>query len=1041
MSLTASSSGKSLGSRSSPEERQLPGRDCGLSYPSAASLLINRSSPAVEQSSVSPRLNNKEPFRPTTRRIARQASGERSMMSTPPPTWDIPSPASTPMATPRLDSSPQATPRGPSRAISSRAAPEVAALARASSPIKLTSPRISKPAAVQLHVRPSSPTKSSPHSPLSDGRPSSPMKIRAKITHGISPKRKQSANVSPQKPNVVRAGQASGSSLDVRGASAPYSCAGVDIEEESETSTVDTSFVFCPSSSAQGENSIALSSLAGSAGPQSDAVAVHLRLRPLAASESSAWCISPLSSSVSLQPSLAANRSSGGGSHRFDAVHTGSSNDVLYKTLARPLVHSVLSGINALIFAYGQTASGKTFTLSGDDTIGAEGITQKAVKDLFRGIKGSKREREWLVRCSWLEVYNEGVKDLLEPSNAPQVRASQARGTFVSPLAEVIVTSPAAIFALLEQGQKHRHVNSTDWNERSSRSHTAFKIVVESWARGDESRRAASNGTASGSKSNGDGKKVRISELVLVDLAGSEKYVTTGGKERRAEGANINKSLLTLGKVIYALSERDTSSNASANLHIPYRDSKLTRILQNSLSGNSKIAVVATLNQSVTSLDESLSTINFAKRIKKVKLSAKTNEVDAPESSAETQALLVRYRTEADALRQLVLDLQERQQEQERALDAAAGTVGHGVVEERIEELEDRLREIGRLVVHGEGEESDSDSAWEVSNSPVKAARAFNDAAEEDLSAKALGNGRPNMPSTMSSAQPSHLDFTLSATTLRQQLHAAHLRISSLQGKLSSRPSLSSSDLSMREKDEMILRLQRQLGEAEIALEASTLQPLPKTREDVEAEYASRISRLEKELREAKEFSDACQRKCEKLERVNARLVGLAHRETAELVGRLKEDASPRKMGPNTPRDTEATPGGRRLRGMASAAVIKARPMSVLGNVGVSGRYNRLDSRRRGLSGDDYEDDDDSDHFDVSSPASTPKPAATATMAAQTSPSALRRSARNKTGLAVAPAPVTGVGALTRSGTVVMSLHNVAASDDENADESALIDF
>ncbi|PWN29069.1 kinesin-domain-containing protein, partial [Jaminaea rosea] len=346
--------------------------------------------------------------------------------------------------------------------------------------------------------------------------------------------------------------------------------------------------------------------------------------------------------SVTLDAGVGAGRFSGLGNHNFDAVHTGSSNDGLYKTLARPLVHSVLSGFNALIFAYGQTASGKTFTLSGDEKSGTEGITQKAIKDLFRGIRASKREREWLVRCSWLEVYNEGVKDLLEPTNVPQVRSSTTRGTFVSPLSEIIVTSPQAVYALLEQGQANRHVNATDWNEKSSRSHTAFKIVVESWARG-----------ADEAASSGDKKKVRISELVLVDLAGSEKYVTQGGKERRAEGANINKSLLTLGKVIYALSERTNEDEANATpgggagMHIPYRDSKLTRILQSSLSGNSKIAVVATLNQSVGALEESLSTINFAKRIKRVRLSAKLNEVDAPElMSQETQALIVKYRSE-----------------------------------------------------------------------------------------------------------------------------------------------------------------------------------------------------------------------------------------------------------------------------------------------------------------------------------------------------------------------------------------------------------
>lgn len=769
---------------------------------------------------------------------------------------------------------------------------------------------------------------------------------------------------------------------------------------------------------------------------------MHLRLRPLPASEPSAWVAAPLTASVSLQPSIGTGRTFGGGTHQFDAIHLGSSNDGLYKTLARPLVHSVLSGFNALVFAYGQTASGKTFTLSGDEKTGAEGITQKAVKDLFRGIRGSKKEREWLVRCSWLEVYNEGVKDLLDPTNAPQIRASQTKGTFVSPLAEVIVTSPAAVFKLLEDGQKHRHVNATDWNERSSRSHTAFKIVVESWARGEE--------TNTSSASKGNGKKVRISELVLVDLAGSEKYVTQGGKERRAEGANINKSLLTLGKVIYALSERDTQGNNTSQMHIPYRDSKLTRILQNSLSGNSRIAVVATMNQSVASLEESLSTINFAKRIKKVRLSAKLNEVDAPESSAETQALLVRYRSEADALRRLVLDLQERQQEQERALDAATESVGQAVVEDRIEELEDRLRQIGRLVVRGEGsdtEDSDSETVWEVDGSPTKPSNSgvFLDS-PKDAGESSLSRGNPRTPSSRPET-PSHLDFTLTSTTLRQQLHAAHLRITSLQSKLSSRPSLPSRDLTAKDKDEMILRLQKQLAEAEIALEASTLQPLPKIREDVEAEYAGKLARLEKELKEARDFGDACQRECQRLERSNRRLIGLAHRDTAEMVGRLKEEASPRKaLLPASPRaDGSETPTMRRLRGMASTTSMRPRPMSVLGDVGMRGHHNGV---RRRLDLDD--------EASLDSSLCTPKAAKTVTIVGATPStnshsqgsaptSGLRRSTRSTRGgggmTATQKSQEVANSGLTRSETIVMSLKDAGGSDEENADESALIDI
>lgn len=875
-------------------------------------------------------------------------------------------------------------------------------------------------------VRTSSPTKAG-----HDERSSSPSKIRAKITQGISPKRKPNKNASPPKPNIVRTlapavdpkghrsnyveedSQGLGISMADRSTIAAccvdeYGERAEAVEDESDVSgTADSSFVFhdAEAGSASHANS-------------TDAVTVHLRLRPQSPSEPSAWVPSPRTSSLTMEPSISGGRSSGLGQHNFDAVHVGSSNDKLYKTLARPLVHSVLSGFNALIFAYGQTASGKTFTLSGDEKSGAEGITQKAVKDLFRGIRGSKREREWLVRCSWLEVYNESLNDLLEPTNAPQVRSSQARGTFVSPLSEVIVTSPSAVFSLLEQGQANRHVNATDWNERSSRSHTAFKIVVESWSRGSDP------GGRDESSSSGR-KKVRVSELVLVDLAGSERYVTQGGKERRAEGANINKSLLTLGKVIYALSERANGSATASPTHIPYRDSKLTRILQNSLSGNSKIAVVATLNQSVGALEESLSTISFAKRIKRVQLSAKLNEIEAPDSSEETQALLVRYRSEANALRRLVSDLQQKHREQDMARDVAASKGQQSsVVEDRIGELEERLREIGRFVVRGDGSGSGYDD----------------DEMEGDEAAEESGIARPctplatpRRPQTPNSmpGTPTRMNFTLPAAALRQELHAAHLRISSLQSRIDAQDAGKPQDLPESEKDALILKLQRQLAEAEIAIEASALQPLPKTREDVEAEYAGKVKRLEKELAQAKVYNEECLRECERLEKANQRLVGLAHRETAELVGRLKEET-----GVTTPmRDgagSGTTPAIRRLKGMASVANFRPRPISVLGSAGLMKAHHNSASPGSG----DASSDTEGTLSSTASPFATPR-------AHRETPSVRLQTPSKRQVSRTGSSTMTpfGTGGMTRSETLVMTLQGGNSSDDENADESALLDF
>ncbi|CEH11898.1 related to kinesin [Ceraceosorus bombacis] len=338
---------------------------------------------------------------------------------------------------------------------------------------------------------------------------------------------------------------------------------------------------------------------------------------------------------------------------------------------------------------------------AGDDAGTEPGIIPRAVRDVFRGISQSERTREWLLRASYLEIHNETVKDLLDPDAVPQIRQDNrkgGRGTFVAPLREEVVTTQAAVRDLLARGQANRHVGATDWNERSSRSHTCFKLTIESWERD-------ANGFVGGQDIR-SGKKVRVSELSLIDLAGSERYVSQG-TDRRTEGANINKSLLTLGKVIYALGERSVLASRGGDVlsqHVPYRDSKLTRILQNSLSGNARVAVVCTVNPSPTAVDESLSTLAFAKRVKKVSLHARRNEVDAVGGlNAEAQALLVRYRDEAEELRAQVQSLQNGTGSSSRASKA------------EVAEITLRLAEIRECHIRGGGEVGDeSDEEYEA---------------------------------------------------------------------------------------------------------------------------------------------------------------------------------------------------------------------------------------------------------------------------------------------------------------------------------------
>lgn len=685
------------------------------------------------------------------------------------------------------------------------------------------------------------------------------------------------------------------------------SATGITSHDDAEVG--DSSFVYDGVSDREGLSSSA---------DEQDTVKVHIRLRPPKSGEDCAWIANPYSGSVALEPALAASRvqSANLGPFAFDGVQTGSANRSVYISVARPLVRSALDGYDAVVFAYGQTASGKTFTLSGDENGQEPGIIPRAVRDIFRGIKQSSARREYLLRASYLEIWNEVVKDLLEPSNVPHVRDDRRRGgkgTTVQPLREEIVTSPAQVKELLARGQTNRHVGATDWNERSSRSHTCFKITIESWDRGLTSEWNQSPSNATGDSVDARlGKKVTVSELCLIDLAGSERYVSQGS-DRRAEGAHINKSLLTLGKVIFALSDKATrtiSSSASGSAaHIPYRDSKLTRILQNSLSGHARVAVVCTLNPSPSAVDESLSTLNFAKRIKKVSLNARRNEVDPGMGGlgAEAQALILRYQNEATALRQMVEDLQNNGHQ-------SANTQQVSVVDdERIRELQERLDVIGSLVVrggrgsgedealdaHAFGEDDDDDNALTpgAGLSPsVSASNAIANSRSTSASSASTAGGsrsvaRPVSPIKRSTA--SYLfGFDDPPHILAEKLFAANKKIEVLTKELAARPSLSGSS---RDQADLIARQAQQIRELEAVCEAQAQDAPPKIREDVEREFSSQLSQLRQQLAQKDDFLSTLQLEGDRLRRVNAQLMQLAHQQTADMVENL---SSPMRNNP-----------------------------------------------------------------------------------------------------------------------------------------------
>ncbi|KAL7569989.1 hypothetical protein ACA910_017038 [Epithemia clementina (nom. ined.)] len=294
----------------------------------------------------------------------------------------------------------------------------------------------------------------------------------------------------------------------------------------------------------------------------------------------------------------------------------------VYSSMAKGIVRSVVAGLNGVIFTYGQTSSGKTYTMQGAGKPGKdEGILQMAASDIFRLIEKTE-ERLFLVRVSFLEIYNEEIRDLLAKGKEEKlaVREDPQRGFFV-PSREEIVINMSALQNVLFQGNRKRSIAATAMNERSSRSHTVFRITVESRARDQVDCGTEQVNSPCKSANGRNNDAILVSTLDLVDLAGSESVRHTGAKgDRQKEGGMINQSLLTLSRVIVALG----SSNRT---HINFRDSKLTRILQPSLSGNARMAVICCATPSELYLEETRSTLAFAARAKLVTTNPIVNEV------------------------------------------------------------------------------------------------------------------------------------------------------------------------------------------------------------------------------------------------------------------------------------------------------------------------------------------------------------------------------------------------------------------------------
>lgn len=341
-----------------------------------------------------------------------------------------------------------------------------------------------------------------------------------------------------------------------------------------------------------------------------------------------------------------------------------------------------MEGYHGTVFAYGMTGTGKTFSMQG--TASSPGVIPLAITDIFSYIRETPH-REFLLRVSYLEIYNEKIHDLLSISasngaGAPQqeeikLREDSKRGVYATPLKEEIVQSPTQLLRVIARGDHARRTGSTQFNARSSRSHAVVQIVVES-------RERAPVGSSSQDKRSAIVPGgVRVSTLSLIDLAGSERAAEN--KERRTEGAHINKSLLTLGTVIARLSDnKDKSGNSTdkEGKHLPYRDSKLTRLLQPALSGNSLVSILCTIQigssgsaaPANSHTNETLNTLKFAARAKNSIVSHAKRAEEAFGSGngdAGSRVLLERYRVEIQSLRTQLETQSKAQVENELKID------------------------------------------------------------------------------------------------------------------------------------------------------------------------------------------------------------------------------------------------------------------------------------------------------------------------------------------------------------------------------------
>lgn len=351
----------------------------------------------------------------------------------------------------------------------------------------------------------------------------------------------------------------------------------------------------------------------------------------------------------------------------FDAVFgPGSTNLDVFEGTTKDLVDTVFNGYNSSVFAYGATGAGKTFTMLGSE--GAHGITFMTMKEVFNRMESCSEEMSCEIAISYLEIYNETVHDLLTPSGVLNIREDGKSGVNIPGLSLHKPGSPEEVLGLLSYGNSNRTQHPTDANAESSRSHAVLQVFLKQK-----------------NKDAGLSAEVKIAKLSMIDLAGSEKGGVTGAKGVRfREGSNINKSLLALGNCINAL--------ADGAKYIPYRNSKLTRLLKDSIGGNCRTVMVANVSPSSQTFEDTFNTLKYADRAKKIKINLKKNVVNVDFHIAQYAKIVEDLKGEINVLKEKIKSLETENE----ALREGGAVPMEGISDEQSTgdgSVEDSLRE------------------------------------------------------------------------------------------------------------------------------------------------------------------------------------------------------------------------------------------------------------------------------------------------------------------------------------------------------------